>query len=182
MLYTFLVILLILDSIVLVAAILLQSGKGGGLAASFGGATSAADSLIGTRQAGNLLTKASWWCGGIFLLLAFVLQIASTRNRLPASVLDKPLTNVSDRAGRADAEVEPGSSARGSAEDPGTGHSACNADARSQGYTAQAVTLKGDRPALPPRVPPPRGRNPFSRPAGSRDSARLLPRSCSQRT
>ena len=61
MLYTFLVILLILDSIVLVAAILLQSGKGGGLAASFGGATSAADSLIGTRQAGNLLTKASWW-------------------------------------------------------------------------------------------------------------------------
>jgi preprotein translocase subunit SecG len=94
MLYTFLVILLILDSIVLVTAILLQSGKGGGLAASFGGATSAADALIGTRQAGNLLTKASWWCGGIFLLLAFVLQIASTRTRVPASVLDKPLTTV----------------------------------------------------------------------------------------
>jgi len=94
MLYTFLVILLILDSVVLVTAILLQSGKGGGLAASFGGATSAADSLIGTRQAGNLLTKASWWCGGIFLLLAFVLQIASARTRVPASVLDKPLTNV----------------------------------------------------------------------------------------
>ena len=94
MLYTFLLILLILDSIVLVAAILLQSGKGGGLAASFGGATSAADSLIGTRQAGNLLTKASWWCGGIFLVLAFVLQIASTRTRVPASVLDKPLTTV----------------------------------------------------------------------------------------
>ena len=83
------VVLLILDSIVLVAAILLQSGKGGGLAASFGGATSAADSLIGTRQAGNLLTKASWWCGGIFLLLAFVLQIASTpqpRCRLRCSI------------------------------------------------------------------------------------------------
>jgi preprotein translocase subunit SecG len=94
MLYTFLIILLILDSVVLVTAILLQSGKGGGLAASFGGATSAADSLIGTRQAGNLLTKASWWCGGIFLLLAFVLQIASARTRVPASVLDKPLTTA----------------------------------------------------------------------------------------
>jgi preprotein translocase subunit SecG len=92
MLYTFLVVLLILDSVVLVTAILLQSGKGGGLAASFGGATSAADSLIGTRQAGNLLTKASWWCGGVFLLLAFVLQIASARTRVPASVLDKSLT------------------------------------------------------------------------------------------
>jgi preprotein translocase subunit SecG len=92
MLYTFLIVLLILDSVVLVTAILLQSGKGGGLAASFGGATSAADALIGTRQAGNLLTKASWWCGGIFLLLAFVLQIASARTRVPASVLDKSLS------------------------------------------------------------------------------------------
>src|SRR5688500_20322017 len=90
--YTLLVILLILDSVVLVTAILLQAGKGGGLAASFGGATSAADSLIGTRQAGNLLTRASWWCGGIFLFLAFVLQIASARTRVPASVLDAPLT------------------------------------------------------------------------------------------
>lgn len=94
MLYTFLLILLILDSIVLVVAILLQSGKGGGLAASFGGATSAADSLIGTRQAGNLLTKASWTCGGIFLFLAFVLQVASARTRVPASVLDRPLSTT----------------------------------------------------------------------------------------
>ena len=98
MLYTFLVILLILDSLVLVVAILLQSGKGGGLAASFGGATSAADSLIGTRQAGNLLTRASWWCGGIFLFLAFVLQIASTRTRVPASVLDKSLSTPAPAA------------------------------------------------------------------------------------
>jgi len=90
--YTLLLILLIIDSLVLVTAILLQAGKGGGLAASFGGATSAADSLIGTRQAGNLLTRASWWCGGIFLFLAFVLQIASARTRVPASVLDAPLT------------------------------------------------------------------------------------------
>jgi preprotein translocase subunit SecG len=90
--YTLLVILLILDSVVLVVAILLQAGKGGGLAASFGGATSAADSLIGTRQAGNLLTKASWTCGGIFLFLAFVLQIASARPGAPASVLDKSLS------------------------------------------------------------------------------------------
>jgi len=98
MLYTFLVILLILDSVVLVVAILLQAGKGGGLAASFGGATSASDSLIGTRQAGNLLTKASWTCGGIFLFLAFVLQIASARPGAPASVLDKSLSTPTPAA------------------------------------------------------------------------------------
>jgi preprotein translocase subunit SecG len=92
---TFLLILLILDSLVLIAAILLQSGKGGGLAASFGGASTASDSLIGTRQAGNLLTKASWWCGGIFLFLAFVLQLVSARPRTPTSVLDAPLQRQS---------------------------------------------------------------------------------------
>jgi len=92
--YTFLLILLVLDSLVLIAAILLQSGKGNGLSASFGGASSSTDSLIGTRQAGNLLTKASWWSGGIFLFLSFVLQIASSRTRVPTSVLDKPLSNA----------------------------------------------------------------------------------------
>ena len=89
MLTRFLLILLIIDSIVLVAAILLQSGKGGGLAASFGGASSSADALLGTRQAGNLLTKTSWWAGGIFIFLSFVLQVASSRARTPTSVLDK---------------------------------------------------------------------------------------------
>jgi preprotein translocase subunit SecG len=88
MLYKFLLVLLIIDSIVLVTAILLQSGQGGGLAASFGGASSS-DQLLGSRQAGNLLTSASWWCGGIFVGLAFMLQLSVTRNRIPTSVLDK---------------------------------------------------------------------------------------------
>ena len=61
--FTFLLILLILDSLVLIAAILLQSGKGGGLAASFGGVSSSADSLLGTRQAGNLLTGSAGGAG-----------------------------------------------------------------------------------------------------------------------
>ncbi len=89
MLYTILLVLLIIDSLVLVAAILLQSGQGGGMAASFGGVSSSASSFLGTRQTGNLLTKASWWCGGLFLGLSFLLAIASTRSRAPKSVLDQ---------------------------------------------------------------------------------------------
>lgn len=87
--FTFLLVLLILDSLVLIAAILLQAGKGNGLAATFGGVSSSADSLLGTRQAGNLLTRASWWGGGLFLFLSFVLSLASTRQRAPKSVLDQ---------------------------------------------------------------------------------------------
>lgn len=91
MLYGFLFSLLVLDAVVLGAAILMQSGKGGGMAASFGGASSSTDSLMGVRQAGNFLTAASWWAGGIFLALSFILSMMSTRNRLPDSVLDQPV-------------------------------------------------------------------------------------------
>jgi preprotein translocase subunit SecG len=91
MLYTFLLTLLVLDCIVLILAILLQSGKGTGLAANFGGASSSPDAFIGIRQAGNLLTTASWWGGGIFLVLCFILQIMSTHTSAPRSVLEKGL-------------------------------------------------------------------------------------------
>jgi preprotein translocase subunit SecG len=59
------------------------------MAASFGGVSSSATSFLGTRQTGNLLTKASWWCGGLFLGLSFLLALASTRTRVPKSVLDQ---------------------------------------------------------------------------------------------
>lgn len=87
--YTFLLVILVIDSLVLIASILMQSAKGGGLAASFGGVTTAADAFMGSRQAGNVLTKVSWWSGGLFLFLAFVLQIMSTRGRTPTSILDQ---------------------------------------------------------------------------------------------
>jgi preprotein translocase subunit SecG len=90
--YTTLLVLLILDSIILVAAILLQAGKGTGLAASFGGASSSPDAFIGIRQAGNLLTKVTWWASGIFIAIAFILQLMSTRQRTPRSVLEGKLS------------------------------------------------------------------------------------------
>jgi preprotein translocase subunit SecG len=84
--------LLIIDCFVLAAAVLLQSGKGTGMAASFGGVSSSPDAFIGTRQAGNLLTRIGWWSGGIFLAVALVLQISSARARVPKSVLDQAVT------------------------------------------------------------------------------------------
>ena len=88
MLYSFLVVVLVIDALVLIGVILLQAGKGSGLAANFGGASSSPDAFIGIRQAGNLLTKATWWCAGIFLGLSFLLQVMSTRTQVPKSVLE----------------------------------------------------------------------------------------------
>ena len=92
--YTLLLVILIIDALVLVASVLMQAAKGGGLAASFGGVSTAADSFIGTRQAGNVLTKISWWAGGLFLGLAFLLQLMSTRARTPTSILDQGLSKT----------------------------------------------------------------------------------------
>ena len=110
--FTFLLVLLIIDSIVLVTAILLQAGKGNGLAATFGGVSSSADSLLGTRQAGNLLTKASWWGAGVFLFLSLVLSIASMQRRAPKSVLDQAFTQP---AAPAPATPSPAGAATGGA-------------------------------------------------------------------
>ena len=98
MLYNILLVILVIDAIMLIAAILLQSGKGSGLAANFGGASSSPDAFIGIRQAGTILTKATWWGAGVFLLLAFVLQIMSTRAQVPKSVLEDTFGNPAPAA------------------------------------------------------------------------------------
>ncbi len=84
--YGLLLALLILDGIFLGVVVLLQSGKGGGLAAMGGGAA-ATDGILGGRQATTMLTRATWTTGSLFMLLALVLSIMSSRAQLPESIL-----------------------------------------------------------------------------------------------
>jgi preprotein translocase subunit SecG len=85
-LQTFLLLLLILDGIILTVVVLLQSGTGGGLA-SMGGGMASDSNLIGGRQAVTLLTKATWITGGLFLGLALLLSVLSSRQSGTAPVL-----------------------------------------------------------------------------------------------
>lgn len=78
--------LLVLDGVFLGVVILLQAGKGGGLAAMGGGA--AATDVLGGRQATTLLTRASWIAGTVFMVLALILAILSSRSTAPTSVLE----------------------------------------------------------------------------------------------
>ena len=86
MLYGILLTVLILDGIFLSVVVLLQSGKGGGLAAMGGGAA-ATDGILGGRQATTMLTRATWTTGSVFMVLALVLSIMSSRAQLPQSIL-----------------------------------------------------------------------------------------------
>ena len=82
--FTILLAILILDGILLGIVVLLQAGKGGGLAAMGGAGT---ETFIGGRQAATLLTKATWTTGALFMVLALVLSIISSRQRQPESIL-----------------------------------------------------------------------------------------------
>ncbi len=88
--YGLLLAILLLDGIFLAVVILLQAGKGGGLAA-MGGSVTATDGILGGRQATTFLTRASWAAGAIFMFLALLLAILSSRTQLPGSVLQEDL-------------------------------------------------------------------------------------------
>jgi len=84
--YGFLLAILVLDGLFLGVVILLQSGKGGGLAA-MGGGVSATEGILAGRQATTVLTRATWIAAGIFMGLALVLSILSSRAQQPQSIL-----------------------------------------------------------------------------------------------
>lgn len=88
--FTFLLILAVIAALVLFPAILLQAGQGGGLATQFGGGAST-DAFVGGRQAATLLHKASWWAGGSFLFLCFLLSIVGSRSSAPRSITEQEL-------------------------------------------------------------------------------------------
>ena len=84
--YGILLGILVLDGFFLGIVILLQSGKGGGLAA-VGGGTAMTEGILAGRQATTVLTRATWISGSVFMVLAFVLAIMSSRAVQPTSIL-----------------------------------------------------------------------------------------------
>ncbi len=86
----FLLILLLLDCLLLGVIVLLQAGKGGGLAAMGGGVT-ATEGILGGRQANVVLTRATWTTATIFMVLALILSIMSSRSAQPESILQQDL-------------------------------------------------------------------------------------------
>jgi preprotein translocase subunit SecG len=91
--YSFLLTLLLLDGIILAIVVLLQSGKGGGLAAMGGGST-ATDGILAGRQATTVLTRTTWTTGAVFMALALILSIMSSRSQQPESVLLQELAPI----------------------------------------------------------------------------------------
>ncbi len=78
--YTFLVILLIITSILLILSVLMQSSKGDGMSAMTGGS-----SVLGGRGAATFLSKFTQWAGVGFFVLIMAINLHVVRRNAPAN-------------------------------------------------------------------------------------------------
>ncbi len=75
--------------------ILMQASKGGGLSRAFG-AMAQSDMAVGTRQAANILHKATIWLVTLFMLFTVVLVIIeSPSNEGPRSLVQQRMNESS---------------------------------------------------------------------------------------
>ncbi len=92
---------------VLMFVVLLQQGKGGGLGAAFGGG--AAAQVFGGRGAGNILTRATAICAGIFMLTSVSLAyLSSSGDRaLKAKAAQEAAKKTNDKGTARPKEAKP---------------------------------------------------------------------------
>src|SRR5260221_2727791 len=65
----------VMNCLVLIIVVLLQSGKAADLAGAFGGAGS--QTAFGPRGAASVLSQATTWCAGMFMVCAMALALRS---------------------------------------------------------------------------------------------------------
>ncbi|GIV59930.1 preprotein translocase subunit SecG [Rhodocaloribacter litoris] len=85
--FIFLIVLITLIAVLLMLVVLVQSGKGGGLAGiAAGGATT---QILGTRQAPDILEKATWTLATAFIVLCILTNFAVDRGEQQESVIQQ---------------------------------------------------------------------------------------------
>ena len=73
--YTFLIIIDSIISILLMIIVLMQASKGDGLSGTFGGGGGNISAMFGTRRTADFLSKATWWLGGSLAVLAIIINL-----------------------------------------------------------------------------------------------------------
>ena len=74
--YTLVVILILIVSVLLGLIVLVQNSKGGGLVSNFGGA----NQMMGVRQTTDFLEKATWTMAGILVVLCLISSVTLPKN------------------------------------------------------------------------------------------------------
>lgn len=74
-----LLFIFIVVCILLTFMVLIQSDKGGGISGAIGGGLGGANSLLGTQDTANILTRGTAIFGGAFLVLCIILSVVVSR-------------------------------------------------------------------------------------------------------
>jgi preprotein translocase subunit SecG len=90
-LFWLLLVIFILVCILLCFLVLIQSDKGGGISGAIGGGLGGANSLLGTQDTANILTRGSVIFGAAFLVLCVVMSIVMSHQTITVekSILQK---------------------------------------------------------------------------------------------
>lgn len=85
--YTVIVILILVVSVLLGLVVLVQNSKGGGLISNFGGA----NQMMGVRQTTDFLEKATWTMAIILVVLCLASSMSIPRNMRSQGVQDSQM-------------------------------------------------------------------------------------------
>ncbi len=109
MLNTFVVIIHLFVCLVLMFVVLLQQGKGGGMGSAFGGASA---QVFGGSGAGNILTRATAICAGVFMLTSVTLaHFSSAKDSGLRARIAQEEARMKDRGTKREATPAPASAA-----------------------------------------------------------------------
>ena len=82
--YTLVVILILIVSVLLGLIVLVQNSKGGGLVSNFGGA----NQMMGVRQTTDFLEKATWTMAAVLVVLCLLSSITIPKNVKEGNAFD----------------------------------------------------------------------------------------------
>ena len=85
--YTVIVILILVVSVLLGLVVLVQNSKGGGLISNFG----SANQMMGVRQTTDFLEKATWTMAIILVVLCLMSSMSIPKNRMSGDVQDSQM-------------------------------------------------------------------------------------------
>ncbi len=83
----FLIVIHTIISVLLITVVLMQASQGGGLSGTFGG--NAASSMLGGQNAGNVLSRITTWLATLFLTLAVLISVLTSKSDRSTSSLVK---------------------------------------------------------------------------------------------
>lgn len=88
--FTLILVIHVLVSLVIIAAVLLQAGKGASIGSTFGGSSSSSQTIFGSAGPATLLAKVTYGCAAIFMITSITLTYMSTRQRTESIMQDAP--------------------------------------------------------------------------------------------